>query len=423
QRLHDHNRHGLLRALLHQPRRERRRRGRTLRRGPVQHAARIHVLLADHHLDHHLGAGAAAPRCLRRPHRQQEGAAGVLRVDGRGVRSADLLRHRRQLAASGRRDRHRQPVLRRCRGHQRLHPPAHLRRVRPRPGLLTRLGVRLPRRRAAPRGQPRRLPRARRAGTQRGTRRAPVHAVGGAVVGWIHPDPLPEAQRPPTGSRRAGGGQRRGPQLRAARRHAPRHEELSDGAEVPAGLPVLQRRHPDRHRVGLGVRRGGAGPLADDPDRHHLDGAVRGVLRSAPLRPAGRAAGCQEEHPHRAGHLDDDRDGGPVPAGRQRRAVPDPGRLHRHRARRHPGAGQVLLLAAHPARQGGGVLQLLPRDGPRHLVVRDRDVRHRAGGHRLLPTGDLRVDRFLRDRRSPAHPRGHRTRHPRGQERPAGNHL
>ncbi len=51
-------------------------------------------------------------------------------------------------------------------------------------------------------------------------------------------------------------------------------------------------------------------------------------------------------------------------------AVPALGRRHRHRARRHPGARAVVLLAVHPARQGGGVLQPLPRDGPRHLVVR-----------------------------------------------------
>ena len=44
----------------------------------------------------------------------------------------------------------------------------------------------------------------------------------------------------------------------------------------------------------------------------------------------------------------------------------------RDRPRRHPGARAVVLLAVHPARQGGGVLQPLPRDGPGHVVVRRR---------------------------------------------------
>ena len=41
------------------------------------------------------------------------------------------------------------------------------------------------------------------------------------------------------------------PQLRPARGHAAGDEELPDGADLPAGLPVLQRRHPDGDRVGV----------------------------------------------------------------------------------------------------------------------------------------------------------------------------
>ena len=87
----------------------------------------------------------------------------------------------------------------------------------------------------------------------------------------------------------------------------------------------------------------------------------------------GRAAATvrrQAGDPVRPGDLDGDRDGGAVPPGGVGRPVPAPRGRDRHRPGRHPGPGPVLLLAADPAGQGGGVLQLLPRDGPRHLVVR-----------------------------------------------------
>ena len=52
-------------------------------------------------------------------------------------------------------------------------------------------------------------------------------------------------------------------------------------------------------------------------------------------------------------------------------SLPAPRRRDRARPRWHPGAGPVLLLPPDPAREGGRVLQLLPRDGPRHVLVRD----------------------------------------------------
>ncbi len=91
----------------------------------------------------------------------------------------------------------------------------------------------------------------------------------------------------------------------------------------------------------------------------------------------------------------------------------------RHRPGRHPGAGPVVLQPADPARQRGGVLQLLPRHGARHLVVRHPGVRARLPDDRLLPAGDLRADRVLRGRRSTAAQGRHRARHPRRRQRDA----
>jgi UMF1 family MFS transporter len=123
------------------------------------------------------------------------------------------------------------------------------------------------------------------------------------------------------------------------------------------------------------------------------------------------------------GGLDGDRDGRARRAREDDGAVPAARRRDRHRAGRHPGAGAVLLLSVHPARQGGGVLQPLPRDGPRHLVVRHAHLRPRLPVRRLLPTGDLRPHRVLRARRAAPAARRHRARHPRGRQRPAGGHL
>ncbi len=159
-------------------------------------------------------------------------------------------------------------LLRRGRRRERLDPPADLRRGRARPCLLPRLGVRLPRRRSPAGPQPRGLPRARRPGAQRGAGRPAVHALGRRVVGRVHADPLPPAQGPPAGRRRARRGQRPAPELRPAGGHAPGPAQLPDGADLPGGLPLLQRRHPDRDRLGLGLRVRGARPLPDDPHRH-----------------------------------------------------------------------------------------------------------------------------------------------------------
>ena len=171
-------------------------------------AAGLALLLADHGLHDPVRADPAAAGGVRRPGGEQEAAAGDPGLDRLVLRRTHLLRHRRQLAARRRGHRAGQPVLRRGRRGQRLDPAAHLRRGRPGPGLLARLGVRLPRRRPPAGAQPGRLPRPRGPRARRGARRPPVHALGRRVVGRLHLHPLPPAQRPPAGGRRAGRGQR-----------------------------------------------------------------------------------------------------------------------------------------------------------------------------------------------------------------------
>ena len=109
--------------------------------------------------------------------------------------------------------------------------------------------------------------------------------------------------------------------------------------------------------------------------------------------------------------------------GRAAGAVPAAGRCHRHRAGRHPGPVPVVLLVAHPARQGGGVLQLLPRHGAGHLVVRHPGLRPRLPVHRLLPTCDLRPDRLLLGGWRAADAGRHGAGHPGSRQRQAGGHL
>ena len=89
---------------------------------------------------------------------------------------------------------------------------------------------------------------------------------------------------------------------------------------------------------------------------------------------------------------------GAVPAGEADRAVLPARRRDRHRAGWHPGPLAVVLLAVHPARQGGRVLQLLSRCRPRHVVVRDPALRRGLPSDRLLSAGGLRADHLLRDR-------------------------
>ncbi len=150
----------------------------------------------------------------------------------------------------------RQPVPGLQPGHLRRDPVRDRHSGRAGPGLVTRLGARLPRRRPAARSQPgaRHPARLLRHSTRA---RAVRLCLLSAAVWWGAFTVIPyrglrdrPAVKPCC---RAG---RPGPaELRPALGHAAGHAGLPDDADVPAGLPVLQRRHPDGHRVRLDVRR------------------------------------------------------------------------------------------------------------------------------------------------------------------------
>ena len=78
-------------------------------------------------------------------------------------------------------------------------------------------------------------------------------------------------------------------QLRAALGDAEGHAQLPRGADLPDRLPVLQRRHPDRHLAGLDLRRRGAGVQPGHRAGDVPAGPVRG-RSAAPSRSAGRRA-------------------------------------------------------------------------------------------------------------------------------------
>ncbi len=109
----------------------------------------------------------------------------------------------------------------------------------------------------------------------------------------------------------------------------------------------------------------------------------------------------------------------------ERQIVPvhAPRRRDRHRPGRHPGALALLLQPADPPRPGGGVLQLLPRDGAWHELVRDARLRAGLPAHRLLPSGGLRAHHVLRRRWRSAPQGGHGEGDPRRGQRPADRGL
>ena len=186
----------------------------------------------------------------------------------------------------------RQPLPRRVAGRERLDPAAHLRRGEPRPRLVARLGLGLPRRRAAARGEPRaRHDRCRSAWTRA---RPPGISMLSACIWWAaftlipflrlndhEPIPLAESDGGSKGIIAESFGQ-----LGKTLRELP---QLPDGADLPARLPVLQRRHPDRDRVRVDLRLRGARLRRVGADRHDPAGAVRRLRRRAALRPARQA--------------------------------------------------------------------------------------------------------------------------------------
>ena len=183
-----------------------------------------------------------------------------------------------------------QPLLRRLGGLQRRDPAADLDRGRARPRLQPRLGDGVRRRRPPARGQLRSGHAARHLRPDRGHGGPDQHALRRGLVGGVHVHPVPRHQEPAAGG--CGGGRRRRvrPQLRPALGDAEGHAQLPRRAHLPGRLPVLQRRHPDRHLPGLDLRH----RRARLQPRHRAGdvpvGAVRGGRRRHRVRPGGRQA-------------------------------------------------------------------------------------------------------------------------------------
>ena len=88
-----------------------------------------------------------------------------------------------------------------------------------------------------------------------------------------------------------------------ARPHLPRPAQLPEHHAVPARLPVLQRRHPDRHHLEQPLRRRAAGLRREPADRADPARAVRRVRRCPALRLVRRALGRVAHHPALAHRL------------------------------------------------------------------------------------------------------------------------
>ena len=87
--------------------------------------------------------------------------------------------------------------------------------------------------------------------------------------------------------------------VRPARRDPARPARLPPHLDVPAGLPVLQRRHPDRHQQLQPLRLRGARVRPGPADPDHPAGAARRRLRRAAVRPGGRAVRREALRPGR----------------------------------------------------------------------------------------------------------------------------
>ena len=238
--------------------------------------ARRHVRLPRRQEAIHRRVHGAGPRrvlrALRRPHRRSRPGLLALRPD-HGGRGGQLR------------------VLRGA-------APAHRPAGRDRPGLRGRLRDRVSGRRSPAGAQPgvdpdaRALRAALRPRAQR-ERRHPAGAarvpIGGGLVGAVL-DPAVPAGAGAAGADRAGRAQGRASGaggLRPVGRDVSRAPELPAGVPDAAGLPDLQRRHPDHHQDGHGLR----DRDRDRADRAHRGdpaGTVRGHPLHLPVRGRGR---------------------------------------------------------------------------------------------------------------------------------------
>ena len=249
----------------------------------------------------------------------------------------------------------------------------------------------LPRRRPAARAEPRPGHAARRVGLSEGAAvrvsllSAGLWWAGFTIIPRARPARPAPARRPRPSTPAAG--VVRGSLGQLARTFA-RAAPLPADPAVPARLPVLQRRHPDRDRHLQPVRRRGAAPRARASCITtvllvqfvaFVGALLFGRLRPQPRRLADGAAtasscGCwSSSSPSSC----------PQGACLVFLAL---GGADRHRPRRQPGAVPVAVQPAHPPRPGGGVLQPLPGDGARHELARHPGLRPRATSS-PAPTG------------------------------------
>ncbi len=119
-------------------------------------------------------------------------------------------------------------------------------------------------------------------------------------------------------------------ELRPALGDAARDARLPDDPAVPGGLPVLQRRHPDRDHGRLDVRGEAARVLHVRADRDHPAGAVRRVRRRAAVRSARGPVGHPSHDHVGTGGLDGDCRHSVRAAGPSAAAVPRSCGRHRH---------------------------------------------------------------------------------------------
>ena len=317
-------------------------------------------------------------RRRRRPDGQQEGPAGALRLGRRVLRRAALLRHRRQLAARRRRA-------------SSSATSASARAGVVNDSILPLISDEDERDRVSSRGwafgylggglllvaQPRASYLGHDAfGLDEGMAVAALHAVGGRSGG------------PASRSSRSCGSSNHPPRRRRARRGQRRSRRsfgqlcatLRDLRNYPMALTFLLAYlffNDGIQTVIASASVYGAEELGFDQtiaDRDHPAGPVRRLRRRAALRPARRPAAAPSARSWSGSAI--------WMVIVDRRAVPARGERRRSFLVLGVAIGIVLggtqalarsyFSPAHPPRQGGGVLQLLPRHGPRHVVVRHR---------------------------------------------------
>ncbi|CAK7282500.1 putative Uncharacterized MFS-type transporter [Streptomyces misionensis JCM 4497] len=333
------------------------------------------------------------------PHRPQEAAARGGGVHRGGGHHGDVLPGRRPVPAG------RGAAGRGQRGGGRRRDALQLlsaadRRARgARRGLLPGLGLRLRRGLHGPRRQPGAVLGARLLRPDPDPGGAHLPGLGRPVVGRLHPGAAAQAARPARG----GGGRARDGAA-AARLDGAGHAPASADAVLPAGVPGLQRRHPDGDLPGVGLRLPGAGARAVHADRGGAAGPGAGGGGGADDGPAGTDVRCPAHDPRFAGGMDDHAGRRLLPAREGTGLLLRAGRRDRSGPRRQPGAVPVAVLPPGAAGQGGRVLLGVRAQRPGNELAGSAAVRCDLPAHRQLSLGDHLPGGVLRHRLRAAGP-------------------